>query len=179
MDDCFAGYATIHVLELAARCCELGDSARAAALGLIAKAQAHAHRVRDPSFAAERQELVSRFEKWLQGASPAWADVALRLRTMPEADTRRAYKDLVSARWAADGQWNDWGHLMVATLADATALDTTLARLFSHLIRRHHEGFANLSNAALREAMDICAMDIATSRPWEMEAHFLRMSATP
>ncbi len=87
---------------------------------------------------------------------------------MPDADTRRAFKDLVSARWLADGQLENWGELLVASLADATALDTVLGRLIGRAIREHHAGAVHFPDAALAEAMTICEAEIAASRPWDL-----------
>jgi hypothetical protein len=168
LDSGFAGYATTHLLALAARWCELGDPAEAIAGNLPGRAAAHATRVRDPQFNAERQQLVRDFETWFAAPTPEWPEVAARLRMMPDPDVRRAYKDLVSARWSAEAHAHDWGQLVIATLADATALDTVLGRLWARAIRQHHAGARELPNAALIEAIDICARDIATSRPWDL-----------
>ena len=72
VDSGFAGYAVTHVLSLASRYCELGNSGRIGALGLFDRARNRARRVRDPRFGAERAELVNQFEQWLASPTPAW-----------------------------------------------------------------------------------------------------------
>jgi hypothetical protein len=166
-DQGFAGYMTAHLLALASRWCEFGVPARVGELGLITQSQSHAKRVRDPNFARERQELVNRFQQWLAAPLPKWPEVSTMLRATPDPDTRRAYKDLVSARWMAAGHWDDWKHLILAVLADATALDFVLARLAARMIREHREGMRDFPDAALAEALTLCAQHLATSRPWE------------
>lgn len=166
--DGFAGYVVTHLLAAAARYCEFGESDQVATLGLVEKALMHAERVRDPSFASERKDLANQSAKWFTASSPLPAEVVAKLRVMPDADMRRAFKDLTSARWVAEGQTEDWGPLVVASLADATALDTVLGRLFGHAIRQHHAGARLLPDAALAEAVAICGVDIATSRPWAL-----------
>ena len=124
--------------------------------------------MRDPKFASERVELVDRFGQWLAAPVPEWDEVSALLRATPDPDTRRAYKDLVSARWSAERRWGNWGHLLVAAVADATALDFVLGRLAARVIRLHHEGFGEFPDAALAEAIALCGENLATSRPWEL-----------
>jgi hypothetical protein len=167
-DQGFAGYMSAHLLAIASRWCELGASERIGQLRLVEKSRSHAAQVRDPGFAKERGELVDRFEQWLGTPVPEWGEVSALLCVTPESDNRRAYKDLVSARWSAQRKWENWGHLLVATLADATALDFVLGRLAARVIRRHHEGVHDFPDAALDEAISSCSEHLATSRPWEV-----------
>ena len=167
-DQGFAGYMSAHLLAIASRWCELGASERIGQLRLVEKSRSHAAQVRDPGFAKERGELVDRFEQWLGTPVPEWSEVSALLCVTPESDNRRAYKDLVSARWSAERKWENWGHLLVAALADATALDFVLGRLAARVVRRHHEGVHDFPDAALDEAMSLCSEHLATSRPWEV-----------
>jgi hypothetical protein len=166
-DQGFAGYMSAHLLTLASRWSEFNASTRIGSLNLISKATSQAQRVRDPQFSGERQKLVEQFDQWLGQATPDWSRLSAMLRNTVDPDTRRAYKDLVTARWAAEGHWKDWGHVVVATLADATAVDFVLARLAGYAIRRHHSGARELMGAELAEAIDLCAQRFATSRPWD------------
>ena len=134
------------------------------------KSRSRAQGVRDPGFRTERINLVDRFEEWFDEELPAWPEVAARLRSTPDADTRRLFKDLVSARWCAAGLWKDWDQLILAVLADATALDYILGRLFGEVIRRHRGGTHLFPDDELLEAVRICRDTIGTSRPWEVGA---------
>jgi Domain of unknown function (DUF4062) len=167
-DQGFAGYMSAHLLTVASRWCELGMGERVGQLHLVAQARSHAALVRDPRFGQERQELINRFEQWLATLAPGWGEASAMLRATPDADTRRAYKDLVSANWSAERRWGDWGALLVAALADATAHDFILGRLAGRVIRRHQNGECDFPDAALTEAVTLCANSFATSRPWEM-----------
>jgi hypothetical protein len=168
LQDGFAGYLAAHLLALACRWCEFGEEQRVDELGLLAGSRAHAGRVRDPQFAKERGSLADAFEQWLAAPVPDWQAAASLLRATADPDARRAYKDLVSARWSAKGQWADWKHLVTAALADATALDFVLGRLAGHVLREHRDGLREFPDAALAEAISICAISLATSRPWEL-----------
>jgi hypothetical protein len=165
-DKGFAGYMATHLLTLASRWCEFGDPARVATCGLIAQSRSHAKRVRDPHFATEQQELVDRFEQWLAAPLPELPEVSAVVRTTPGPDTCRAYMDLVSARWAAVGHWQDWQYLILATLNDATALDFVLARFAARVIREHHNGVREFPDAALAEAITLCGKYHMTDRPY-------------
>jgi hypothetical protein len=167
-DQGFAGYMSAHLLTVASRWCELGMAERVGQLALVAKTRSHATLVRDPRFGKERQELINRFEQWLAVPAPKWAEASAVLRDTPDADTRRAYKDLVSAIWSAERRWEDWGALVVAALADATALDFILGRLAGRAIRRHRDGECDFPDAALTEAITLCVNSFATGRPWEL-----------
>jgi hypothetical protein len=169
-DQGFAGYMAAHLLAIASRWCELGAPERVGQLGLVAKSRSHANRVRDPKFATERVELVDRFEQWFAAPAPEWGEMSALLHATPDPDTRRAYKDLVSARWSAERRCGNWGHLLVAALADATALDFVLGRLAARMIRRHHEGVCEFPDAEFAEAITLCRENLATSRPWEVGA---------
>jgi hypothetical protein len=164
----FAGYLSAHLLALASRWFEFGAGQRALDLDLLGKSRFHAQRVRDPRFSEERRDLIDRFEAWTKAPTPAWESVAATLRETPEPDARRAYKDLVSACWAAEGRWEDWKHLMGAALNDATALDFVLGRLAARAIRRHREAVQALPDPQLAQALRICSEELATSRPWEL-----------
>jgi hypothetical protein len=174
LDHGFAGYMSAHMLSLASRWCELGVPARVNELGLVARSRSHADRVRDSKFAAERKELIERFEQWLTASTPECEDVLALLRAASDPDARRAYEELVSARWSAEGRWPHWSHLVQAALNDATALDFVLARLTARAIRMHHAALRDLSDATLNEAIRLCAERLATSRPWEMSGLFVR-----
>jgi hypothetical protein len=89
---------------------------------------------------------------------------------MPDPDARRAYKDLVSAQWCAAGNWTDWHQLVLAVLADGTALDFILGRIFGEVFRRHREGNRPFPDSDLLDAMKICGEMIGTGRNWEIGA---------
>jgi uncharacterized protein DUF4062 len=165
-DQGFAGYMAMHLLTLASRWCEFADPARVATCGLIVQSRSHAKRVRDPHFATERQVLVDHFEHWLAEPLPEWPEVSAVIRTTPGSDTCRAYTDLVSARWAAAGHWQDWQYLILSTLTDATALDFVLARLAARAMREHHDGVREFPDAALAEAITLCGKYLTTDRPY-------------
>ena len=169
-DQGFSGYMAAHLLALMCRWCEFGAPERARLLGLLGRSRQHAQRVRDPGFRDERIRLVDDFAKWFDTASPGWPEVAALLRTTPDPDARRAYEDLVSARWCAAGQWSDWHQLVLAVLADGTALDFMLGRLFGEVCRRHRHGIRTFPDAELLEAMKICHQMVGTSRNWEIGA---------
>ena len=169
-DQGFAGYMAAHLLHLACRWCEFGEPARAAALGLIQRSRQHAGRVRDPSFRDERLRLVDEFSGWFDAPSPMWPEVSALLRATPDPDARRIYKDLVSARWYSSGKWSDWDQLVLAVLADGTALDMILARLFAEVLRRHRAGVLSFPDSQLLEAIKICGSAIAPIGPWEASA---------
>ncbi len=166
-DEGFAGYMSAHLLSLASRWSEFDAAPRIAALGLMPKALVQAQRVRDPRFRQERQSLVGLFGQWLALAPPDWAELSAMLHRTADADTRRAYKDLVTARWVADDRRDHWGQVVVATLADATALDFVLARWAAYAIRRHRSGIRELPDSALGEALRLCEQRFAVSHPWE------------
>ncbi len=157
-----------YLLWAAAQAGDTGARTRIAELGLLAGSRMHAGRVRDPQFANERRALADAFEQWLAAPVPDWQAAASLLRATTDPDARRAYKDLVSARWSAKGRWADWKHLVSAALADATALDFVLGRFAGHVLREHRDGLREFPDAALAEAISICAKGLATSRPWEL-----------
>jgi hypothetical protein len=166
----YAGYMSAHLLSLASRWCEFGKPEEVTARNLIGRSRSQAQRVRDPNFAKDRQALVDRFETWLSEPVPLWSDVFARLRTTTDPDARRAFKELVSARWLAAGRSDNWGELLSSALNDATALDIVLGRITSRAIRRSRSGEKPLSDADLTRAMELCAAHIALSRPWELVA---------
>lgn len=169
-DQGFAGYLAAHLLALACRWCEFGLPARVAELDLITRSRSHAERVRDPRFRDERIALVSRFESWLADPVPDEPEASAALRATGDPDARRAYVDLVSARWAASGERSKLERLVPAALGDGTTLDFLLARLATQLFRQHREGLGEFSDAALKEAIKVCEEDLATERPWEFGA---------
>ena len=127
-------------------------------------------RVRDPVFRDERILLVDEFGQWFAAPSQTWPQVATQLRVTLDSDARRAYKDLVSARWLASGKRTDWDQLVLAALNDGTALDLILGRLFGEVLRRQRAGTIKFSEADLIDAIRICNQVIETNRPWETGA---------
>jgi hypothetical protein len=166
----YAGYMSAHLLGLASRWCEFGRPAEVAARDLIERSRSQALRVRDPNFSSDRQALVDRFAVWVTELVPAWPEVSARLRSTTDPDTRRALKDLVSARWIDEGHVHNWGDLLASALNDATALDIVLGRITSRAIRRSRSGEKALSDPDLARAIGLCVDRIAVSRPWEQSA---------
>ncbi|MCZ7567096.1 MAG: AAA family ATPase [Ardenticatenaceae bacterium] len=168
----FAGYGTVTLLSLANRLWEFGrqDQLQVPVWGwgttLVAMAEQAVSQVRAPDFRAERQQLVEHYLTWANQETP---DVEVALTTLdaiPDPDTRLAYIDHVSSRWAWPPENPNWEGLKTVVplaLADATTLDTVLGRLVGLFLRR-----GALDDAQLATAIDICATHLTTARPWEL-----------
>ncbi len=173
----YAGYASLALLLLANRCHEFGVPERAGQavwgtnfdVSLLDGATALVQNVYDPDFRAERGQLVQRYRDWL--AQPARDIAALReaLGGIQDPDTRRVYKDLAGARWAAAAppDVHALKALVLTMLADSTTLDATLGRLFGLRLREHRQGSAVLDDSELLEALSVCSEHFTTGRPWE------------
>ena len=165
----FAGYATVNLLSLANRCFEFGMPDQISApiwswgTTLLNEAMNQAHKVRDPEFRNERIALVQSYNAWMSQSTPDIETVREMLSKTPDPDTRRVYKDLMSARWSQPDHPNLEGlkALVPMALADGTLLDAVLARLFGLCI-------GQLSDEDVAEAIRICMAHLATSRPWEL-----------
>jgi hypothetical protein len=170
--DGFAGFLVIHLLSLANRWMEFGLPQRAHELGLVAQARQTAAHVLDPNFAWERGELVKNYETWW-ARPPANSDDALSaLAGIVDADARRVYKDLASATWMwPPGQRVDeLKELVSASLSDGTAIDFVFGRLFALRLRDHRLEKHPFTDSELADSIRVCEQQIATSRPWLMEA---------
>jgi hypothetical protein len=156
----FAGYGTLTFLSLANRCYEFGDpdliyepiwgSDRSASL--LDKAEELAEKVRDWEFRQERIKLVNDYREWATADTPDIDTVLTTLSETSDPDTRRAYKDHVSARWASPSRPNVEGlkKLLPSVLGDATMLDTVLGRLFGLALGQFTHG-------DVAEAIRLCA----------------------
>jgi hypothetical protein len=160
----FAGYATVTLLSLASRWWEFGLSGWPSVQNLINDSALQAEQVRDTQFRVERIELVRMYRKWSLESAPSTASVLATLSATPDPDTRRVYKDFISARWSGrvDGPNPDGLKALLPTaLADGTMLDAILGRLFGLAI-------GQLSNAELLEAIRLCTTHFTSNRPWEL-----------
>ncbi|MFX0088119.1 MAG: hypothetical protein ACFFAU_20870 [Candidatus Hodarchaeota archaeon] len=156
---------------MANRCLGFGDPDRAGQpnwggfqyVTLRDLATTKAESVLDPRFRQEHLDLMTEFDKW-------WADPALdfeavqsQLSEMPDAEVRRVYKDLASARWAATATRD--GHsrrkLLPLVLNDGTTLDA----LFGRLVGPQLEEF---SAADLVEAIGLCVDYFLDERRWDL-----------
>ncbi len=165
----FAGFLSYHLLSLASRLCEFGLPDPMRARALMSGAVHHAWRVRDPVFRQERIALTRDYGRWFDQAIPATEEVDDVLSSMTDADSRRAYKDLVSARWShpRGARWDDLKRLVLLGLSDGTVLDTILGRLMGCRIHRHLVGIQPMADPELLELVSICSKNFTTSRPWE------------
>ncbi len=159
----FAGYAVVTLLSLINRSVEFGLSLVPDMENLISDAGWQAEQVRNLQFRAERMELVRRYREWAIGDTPDNETVLTTLSATADTETRKAFTDFISARWAGQKSPNSVGmkSLLLTTLADGTTLDILLGRLFGPSIR-------NLSNSDLTEAIRLCATYFTRSRPWEL-----------
>ena len=167
-DSGFAGFMSHHLLCIASRLCEFGYPEQVRARGLILQSRSHASRVRDPVFRQERISLVDEYTKWFDQSVPDAEQVDDVLANISDAENRRAYKDLVSARWSQtpDTRWRDLKRLVPLALTDGTVLDTLLGRVLGTYIRHHLAGTTPLPDAELLELIRICGENFIISRPW-------------
>jgi hypothetical protein len=166
----FAGYGVLTLLSLANRCYEFGhpECADEPKWGsnqdttLLNGAEDLARNVREQKFRQERLKLVQDYRRWAVESTPDADTVLSILSETPDPDTRRAYKDHVSARWASPSSLNREGlkKLVPTALADATTLDAVLGRLFGLSL-------GELTRDGLAEAVSICAAHFLTDRPGE------------
>jgi energy-coupling factor transporter ATP-binding protein EcfA2 len=161
LDIGFAGYAAMTLLSLANRWLEFGDPVRAR--DVARKAKERAGRVLDAEFRDERLRLVAAYETWMNEPLPVADAIATGIAAIQDPDVRMAYVEYLSARLAAPGADDVKGleGLISPTLADGTALDAVLGRLFGLAARR-------LDDDGLAAVIRTCANLLATSRPWEL-----------
>ena len=159
----FAGYAVVTLLSLANRWAEFGFSSSPAVENLVSEAEWMAGRVLELGYKRERIELVGLYHTWTMEHTPDIEAVQTTLSATPDPETRKAYKDFISARWAGQDNPNLEGlkALLPVTLADGTTLDILLGRLFGPTIKK-------LSNSDLTEAISLCATHFMSSRTWEL-----------
>ena len=159
----FAGYAVVTLLSLINRSAEFGLSPSPDMENLISDAGWQAEQVRNLQFRAERIELVRRYREWAMGDTPDDETVLKTLSETVDPETRKAFTDFISARWAGLKNHNPIGmkSLLLTTLADGTTLDILLGRLFGSAV-------SNLSNSDLTEAIRLCTTYFTRSRPWEL-----------
>jgi hypothetical protein len=153
-----AGTETIRVLSLMNRHYEFGESE--VDLRLLRRARAEARSVYDPEFRAERRLLVEEYERWIDKPPPDLTTAMADLAKMTDHDTRMAYLDYVSSRWAGpseDQNWEGLKALVPLALADGTTLDAILGRLVGLRVQQ-------LSDEDLDEAIRICTESLASGR---------------
>lgn len=170
----FAGYAVSHLCSIANRWLEWGQPAQItrprAEYGqpsLLALIQQQADYVRDEGFRRDCQQLVETYRAWLQQATPATEAGLMLVAATPDAATRFALIEHLSARWAwpaAHPNWAGLKALVSRALLDGTALDAVLARLV-RLYLSHPQFHVN--DAALNDALRICSTALMSGRPWE------------
>lgn len=163
----FAGYGTLALLSLANRCYEFGQPERADEpiwgsyqdTSLLQGAEELGRNVREREFREERLRLVQDYREWAMQSTPDVDTVLATLAETTDADTRRAYKDHVSARWASPNSPNREGlkKLVPMALADATTLDAVLGRLFGLSL-------SQLTRDDLADAVRICCVSLITDR---------------
>jgi hypothetical protein len=168
----FAGYASAAYMALASRCVQFG---RADAIGqtiwgpdanrsLGDLTRDAASRIMDLDFRAERGALVERYAGWLNDPQPEIRAIHAFIGVTPDADSRRTYKELASARWAAAGtpETRGWLKALVPmVLEDTTTLDAMLARVLGPQLSK-------LADRELDTVADLVADRFTTGRPWEM-----------
>jgi hypothetical protein len=168
----FAGYASGAYLALASRCVEFGhaDAVEQPRWGpdanrsLIDLGREAAGRIMDLDFRAERGALVERYAGWLKEPEPDIRAVHGFIGVTPDPDSRRTYKELASARWAASATADSraWIKALVPmVLEDTTTLDAMLARVVGPRL-------STLSDAELDAVAALVADRFTTGRPWDM-----------
>jgi len=166
----YAGYGVLGVLSLIGRCHEFGrpDLASERIWGwgggrtLPVMAQKFAVGVYDREFRRERAALVDDYLRWCAEPSPDPAAALARHSQLGALDTRAAYRDLVSARWACAGPAaaRQVADLVPHALADTTGLDALLARLVATDLDR-------LTDDEVQAIADLVAEAFTTGRPWD------------
>jgi len=156
----FAGYFSLHCLALANRWWEFGEPNRVR--GLIRSAAEYASHVENYEFRLQREQLVQDYDAWCAHKTPTVPEALDRLNAISAHDTRMAYLDHVSARWAASEPPNleALETALPFVVSDATALDTMLARFIGLRL-------TELNKDDLVEAMQACNQFLTTGRPWE------------
>jgi hypothetical protein len=165
----FAGYGTLALLSLANRCYEFGEPRLVdepkwdpSGTSLFDAAEDVARNVRDARFREERLKLVEDCRGWAVVDIPDVDSVLDALSEMPDPDTRRVYKDYVTARWASPSGDNREGlkRLVPVVLADATTLDAVLGRLIGLSLDE-------LTDDDVTQAIHLCANYFMVERSWE------------
>jgi hypothetical protein len=123
-----------------------------------------AHAVMDPQFRDERIALAQTWSEWSRQPTPMVEAALAHLSSLTNRDTRMAYIDHISARWAhLDDAPSLAGlrALVPFALTDATILDAVLARLVGRQLEK-------LDDSQLAAAIQVCADDLTTGRPWDL-----------
>jgi hypothetical protein len=168
----FAGYTSAAYMALASRCLQFGrgDVIGQAIWGPDANRSLDnltrdaAGRIMDLDFRAERGALVERYASWLKEPQPDIRAIHEFIGVTPDPDSRRTYKELASARWAAANtpDARTWLKALVPmVLEDTTTLDAMLARVLGpHL--------SAMPDSELKTIADLVADRFTTGRPWDM-----------
>jgi hypothetical protein len=174
MNSGYAGYGSVTLLAVANRLCAFGLPTKATQpiwgddhnINLLDGALGQAERVVDPDFRQARIELVEAYHSWWH---QTFNDTDAALATIPHIpnhDTRMAYIEHLSARWAWPpdaANWEGMKALVPLALVDATALDAVLARIVGIWMQTH-----TFTDDELRDAAQACVKQLTTPHPWEM-----------
>lgn len=174
MNTGYAGYGSVTLLALANHLCAFGLPDKATQpiwgddhnISLLDGALGQAERVVDPDFRWARECLVKAYLDWWESDLDDTGTALAAAPHIPDHDTRMAYLEHLSARWVGlsdHPNWEGLKALVSLALLDATALDTVLARIVGVWMQTH-----TFTDDALRDAIRICAKQLATARPWEL-----------
>jgi hypothetical protein len=154
----YAGYATISLLSLASRWMEFGFKDLALKSAIDAANQASY--VRDSDFRAERTKIVDCYKIWLNQGTPTVEAALTVLTSIDDQETKMAYIDQLSARWAYDNNWTALEMLLPFVLGNATTLDALLGRLFGLRLQ-------TLNDENLNETLKACMKYFTAKHPTE------------
>ena len=174
----FAGYTSGAYMALASRCVEFGraEIVNQAVWGpnvnrsLVDLSRDAAARIMDLDFRAERGTLVERYAGWLKEPEPEIKAIHEFIGVTPDPDSRRTYKELASARWAAAAtpETRTWLKALVPmVLEDTTTLDAMLARVVGPRL-------STMADPELDTIADLVADRFTTGRPWEIDSPLKR-----
>jgi energy-coupling factor transporter ATP-binding protein EcfA2 len=168
----YAGYGVMAILTLIDRCYEFGDPGQAdrpmwgphGNRSLLDMAVDVAGRVYDPDFREERLTLVRHHRTWSQEAAWDPEIAGRRLSDIVYPETRSAYINHVSARWASPADpvgARRLNALVSLALHESTTLDAVLGRLFALRC-------PELRDEHLGAIVDLTAAAFTTGRPWRL-----------
>jgi len=155
----FAGFFALHYLALANRWQEFGIPTRCQAL--IEEAANCASHVQSYEFREQREQLVKEYRSWCNQETPTLPEAIERLSAFEAYETRMAYLEHISARWAATQPPNldAIEAVLFLALSDPTVLDGLLARFVGLQLKK-------LADRDLAEAIRACNQFLTSGRPW-------------